>query len=73
MDHMANKTEKQLAYDAGRAVLTEPPERRNADACPFPLGSEEREAWLDGFADALDEDTLDPAALRKQIKEARDV
>lgn len=67
---MANKTEKAAAYDAGRAAITEPPERRGPDACPFPPGTDERSAWLSGLADAVDEQP-DPAELRKAIREAQ--
>ena len=67
---MANKTEKQLAYDAGQAAITEPPGRRGPAACPFPAGSEERDEWLSGFADAVD-DQPDPGDLRKALREAR--
>ena len=35
MDHMASKTATDLAYEAGRNVINEPPERRTVDACPF--------------------------------------
>lgn len=67
---MANKEDRQLAYDAGRAALSEPPERRSIDACPFSEGTDERGEWLRGFADALDEQP-DVSALRRQIREAR--
>jgi ribosome modulation factor len=67
---MANKTEKSMAYDAGRAALSEPPDRRTPDACPFPADTEERSEWLRGLSDALDE-APDPTDLRRAIKEAQ--
>lgn len=67
---MTTKAERELAHQAGRAVMTEPAERRSVDACPFPEGSDERKAWLEGFAEALDEHP-DPAELRKALDEAR--
>ena len=68
---MANKHEKELAYEAGRrALLTEPPERRTPDACPFPEGTDERAEWLRGFSEALD-DQPDPTDLKRAVKEAR--
>lgn len=71
----ATKKELELAYEAGRAAYeSEPRERRTADACPFsPIEHpEQREQWLDGFTDAFEDDTVDPAELRKKLKEARD-
>lgn len=60
----------ELARDAGRAAyLTEPPDRRHPDACPFEPGTDERAAWLEGFEEALDEATH-PDELRKALKEA---
>lgn len=50
---MATKRETQLAYEAGQNALTEPAERRTVDACPFVEGTDERVAWLSGFADAI--------------------
>jgi ribosome modulation factor len=58
-----------LAYEAGRAAHTEPPERRHPDACPFPAGDPQREQWLAGFSDVLDEQP-DPAELRRAVKAA---
>jgi ribosome modulation factor len=66
---VATKKALTLAYNAGRAALSEPPERRSADACPFGPG-EERDEWLRGFEDALDEQP-DPAELKRQIREAK--
>lgn len=70
MEHMATKRDKELAYDAGRAVMSEPPERRTISACPFPDGSEERAEWLQGFDDALSEQE-DLSEVRKALKEAK--
>lgn len=67
---MATKAEKSLAYEAGRVAITEPPERRSPEACPFPPGSEERTEWLRGLIGALDEQP-DPAELRRALKEAQ--
>lgn len=69
---MASKNALELAYDAGRKVMAEPPERRGVEACPFSAidHPEEREAWLDGYSDALD-DQEDLTAARKALKEAR--
>jgi len=69
---MASKNALELAYNAGRNQLGEPSERRGVDACPFSAidHPEEREAWLDGFSDALDEQE-DLSATRKALKEAR--
>jgi hypothetical protein len=66
-----NKQEQSLAYEAGRtAALTEPPDRRHPNACPFPAGSDEANAWLDGFESVLDEQP-DPAELRRALRTAR--
>lgn len=69
---MATKADKELAYEAGRAVMSEPPERRKVDACPFsPLDHpEERAEWLAGFSDALEEQE-DLSAVKAALKEAR--
>lgn len=67
---MATKLDKELAYEAGRNVLTEPSERRSVDACPFPVGSDERVEWLRGFEDALDEAGDVRSALKAARKEA---
>ncbi len=66
---MASKRDIELAYEAGQAILSEPAERRSVDACPFSAidHPEEREAWLDGFESALDEQ----ADHRKALKAAR--
>ena len=61
---------KKLAYEAGHHALSEPPERRTPNACPFDVDSEERAEWLRGFGDALDEQP-DISALRQAVKEAR--
>ena len=66
---MASDTEKQLAYDAGRAANSEPDERRHPDACPFAVGSDEAAEWLRGFADILD-DSPDGANLEREIGDA---
>ena len=67
---MATKDEQRLAYEAGRAVLSEPPERQSIDACPFPEGTPERAEWLRGFSEALDEaPPVDD--LKKQLRAAR--
>lgn len=63
----------ELAREAGRnAYLTEPPDRRHPDSCPFGAVDhpDERAAWLDGFGEALEE-AATPADLRKALKEAR--
>jgi ribosome modulation factor len=65
---MAKKTEKQLAYEAGRAMASEPPVRRNPGACPFEADTDERAEWLRGFSDAIEEQPS-VADLQKQIKE----
>jgi hypothetical protein len=49
-----NATPEELAYQAGQAALTEPAERRTLAACPFDPGTDERDAWIRGFADALE-------------------
>lgn len=67
---MANKIEKELAYDAGKSAFSEPVERRSVDSCPFAPGTDEREEWLRGFSDALEEQH-DVADLRRSLKEAR--
>lgn len=70
---MASKDDLGLAYDAGQAAFSsEPPERRTVDACPFSAVDhpEEREAWLDGFSDALDSQE-DLSTLRDSLKAAR--
>jgi ribosome modulation factor len=69
---MASKTDTDLAYEAGRNAMSEPADRRSVDACPFsPLDhSEEREAWLDGFSDALEEQA-DLTETRKALQAAR--
>lgn len=59
------------AYNAGRAAISEPPERQTPDACPFPLGTEERVQWLQGLGDAMDE-RPDPGDVKAALKEARD-
>lgn len=67
---MATNDALELAYEAGKAAFYEPAERRGADACPFsPLDHpEQREAWLDGFEAAMDEQV----DLRDALKAARD-
>lgn len=66
---MASSTELKKARDAGRrAALTEPPERRTVDGCPFEPGTEERAEWLEAFASAFEE-VPDPATIRKQVDE----
>lgn len=69
MDSMATNEALELAYDAGRAAFAEPPERRSVDACPFsPVDHpEQREAWLDGFESAMNEQV----DLAQALKEAR--
>ncbi len=70
MEHMATKHDKELAYEAGRAVMSEPTERRTVSACPFAEG-EERTAWLEGFESALNEQE-DLSEVRRALKEAKD-
>lgn len=54
-----------MARLAGETAATnEPHDRRTPDACPFEVGTEERTAWLEGFADALEEQP-DPVKLAK--------
>lgn len=69
---MASKNALELAYAAGKNLMSEPPDRRGVEACPFSAidHAEEREAWLDGYSDALDEQE-DLTAARKALKEAR--
>lgn len=63
--------ELELARQAGAANFnSEPPERRTPEACPFPVGDPQREAWLDGFEEALDAQS-DPVDLRRALKESR--
>lgn len=72
--YMASKTAKELAYDAGRTAFeNEPADRRSLEACPFsPIDHpDERQAWLEGFSDALEEQP-DLTSLRKELKAARD-
>jgi ribosome modulation factor len=68
---MATNDALALAYDAGRAAFAEPPERRSVSACPFsPLDHpEQREAWLDGFESAMN-DQVDLAADLKKARNA---
>ncbi len=66
------KQEHALAYAAGTAAMTEPPERRTPDACPFPVGSDERAEWLRGLSDALDAEP-DRPTLRKELDDALDL
>lgn len=61
---------KGMAYEAGRAAMSEPPERRTVDACPFAEGTKEREAWLDGFSHALDE-VPSVSDLKAELEAAR--
>ena len=67
---MANQNEKKLAYEAGRAAITEPSSRLSPEACPFPEGSDERVEWLQGLSDAMDEQP-NPADIKKALKEAK--
>lgn len=69
---MASKTDTELAYEAGRNIMNEPADRRSVDACPFsPIDHpDERTAWLEGFADALDEQE-DISALKKAVAAAK--
>lgn len=67
------KSPEDLAFDAGRAAANDPDARKHGvAACPFsPLDhSEDREAWLSGFAAALDEE-FDPRAMLAEIKAAK--
>ncbi len=66
MDSMGTKHEKELAYEAGRSIMSEPSERRSVDACPFsPVDHpDQRAAWLDGFESALDDQTDHRGALK---------
>jgi hypothetical protein len=67
---LATKHDKALAYDAGRhAFTTEPAERRNVDACPFALGTDERAEWLRGFGEAIDAAPHVPT-LQQDVKDA---
>ena len=65
---MANR-DKKLAYEAGMAAFTEPPERRTPEACPFAVGSPERTEWLRGLSDALYAEP-DRPTLRKELDDA---
>lgn len=64
---MAKNDALELAFEAGKAILSEPPERRSVEACPFSAidHPEQREAWLDGFEAALDEQADHRAALKE--------
>lgn len=65
------KQQREMAYNAGRAAMSEPPERRTPSACPFgDTHPEQRAAWLDGFGDALEE-TPPVADLKSELKAAR--
>jgi hypothetical protein len=68
---MTEPTKKALtmAREAGRAMRTEPGERRGVDACPFPEGDPQRAEWLQGFAEALEEERAKPD-LHKELQEA---
>jgi hypothetical protein len=62
-------TSTDLAYAAGQAALSEPAERRTIEACPFAPGTAERDAWIRGFADALEgQPTVDD--LRRELSDA---
>lgn len=66
---MANKTEKQMAYEAGRQAVNDQYAREHgSDACPFGEG-DERAEWLRGFSDALN-DAPDRATLSKDLDDA---
>jgi ribosome modulation factor len=64
---MASETDQELAYAAGQAAASEPIERRGVEACPFSEGTDERESWLQGFEDALGDQT----DLLRSIRGAR--
>lgn len=53
--HGENASPEELAYQAGQAAITEPAGRRSLDACPFEPGTSERDAWIRGLADALEQ------------------
>jgi ribosome modulation factor len=63
------KKAKQLAYEAGRNMRTEPSERKSLEACPFEEGDPQRAEWLRGFSDALDEQAKE-IEVHKEIREA---
>jgi ribosome modulation factor len=63
------KKAAKLAYDAGRHMRTEPPERKTLEACPFEEGDPQRAEWLRGFSDALDE-RVNEDKVHAEVKEA---
>jgi hypothetical protein len=58
-----------LARQAGQAASSEPPERRHVGACPFEVGTPERKAWLEGFAEEHKK-AVPTAQLEKQLSDA---
>lgn len=67
---MSDKTDNNLAYQAGEAAArTEPPERRSPESCPFEVGTGERASWLEGFSNSVNA-APDPATLQQNIVDA---
>lgn len=66
---MATKLDKELAYQAGTNVASEPGDRRAITSCPFEDGSDERIEWLKGFRDAISTQP-DPGDIEAAIEEA---
>lgn len=44
-----------MAFDAGRAMQSEPGERHGLAACPFEEGDPQRDEWLRGYEEILGE------------------
>jgi hypothetical protein len=72
----AAKSAEEQAYNGGRSLasVTEWPDSVPAELrgpglhhCPFAEGDPQREHWLQGLRDGLDEPRPDPADVLKQI------
>lgn len=73
-----NSTEAQKAYQAGKTLpdvqwpddLELPPEKRvlGVHHCPFAEGDPQREMWLKGLRDRLEEPAADPKKVLAEIK-----
>jgi hypothetical protein len=64
------------ARAAGRALRETPnadlPEEAVADpaaACPFPVGDEQRAAWLEGYLEADEQATTSSSSIRKALED----
>lgn len=71
---MASKADLKKAYVAGQALRMTPntdlPEEAVAEpvaACPFAEGTEERVQWLQGYADAHEQENTSAASIRKAL------